>query len=104
LDKFKNKDCIIIDDMIDTAGTITNVAKALKEKNAKNIYAFCTHAVLSGKAIERINNSEISKLVTTNTINKDIYPNTTDLISVADIFSQAIYNVHTEQSINSLFK
>lgn len=63
------KICIIIDDIIDTAGTITLAAKALIESGAKEVYASCTHPVLSGPAIERINNSPIKELVATNSIN-----------------------------------
>jgi len=64
----KNKDCVIVDDIIDTAGTIVNAVKALKDKGAKDIYVYITHAVLSGQAINKIEKSQIKKLITTDTI------------------------------------
>lgn len=64
----EGKRCILIDDMIDTAGTITNAANALKDLGAKNVYACCTHGVLSGPAMDRINKSAIEELVMLNTI------------------------------------
>ena len=63
----EGKNCILVDDMIDTAGTITNAANALKELGAKDVYACATHPILSGPAIERITNSEIKELVLLNT-------------------------------------
>jgi len=64
----KNKNCVIVDDIIDTGGTIVNAAKALKNKDAKDIYVYITHAVLSGQAVEKIEKSQIKKLITTDTI------------------------------------
>ena len=64
----EGKTCILIDDIIDTAGTITLGAKALKDRGAKEVYASCSHAVLSGQALERIENSPIKELVYANTI------------------------------------
>lgn len=68
MEDIKDKICILIDDMIDTAGTITNVANALKSLGARNVYACCTHGVLSRPAFNRINNSAIEELVMLNTI------------------------------------
>ena len=64
----KNKNCIIVDDIIDSGGTIVNAAKALKDKGAKDVYVYITHAVLSGQAMDKIESSQIKKLITTDTI------------------------------------
>ena len=100
------KRCILIDDMIDTAGTITNAANALKGLGAKNIYACCTHGVLSGPAIERINNSEIEELVMLNTIplRDDLDTNKIRSISVAPLFAEAIKRIYDDQPISKLFE
>jgi ribose-phosphate pyrophosphokinase len=100
------KRCILIDDMIDTAGTITNAANALKGLGAKNVYACCTHGVLSGPAIERINNSEIEELVMLNTIplRDDLNTNKIRSISVAPLFAEAIKRIYDDQPISKLFE
>jgi ribose-phosphate pyrophosphokinase len=100
------KICILIDDMIDTAGTITNAANALKDLGAKNIYACCTHGVLSGPAIERIDNSAIEELVMLNTIPlKDgLDTNKITSISVAPLFAEAINRIYDDQPISKLFE
>ena len=90
--EIEGKRCILIDDMIDTAGTITNAANALKELGATAVYAGCSHGVLSGPAFERINNSAIEELVMLNTIT---FPEGVDnakfkSISVAPLFAEAI--------------
>lgn len=102
----EGKKCILIDDMIDTAGTITNAANALKELGAKNVYACCTHGVLSGPAFERINNSAIEELVMLNTIK---LPECVDKekfksISVAPIFAEAIRRIYDDEPISKLFE
>ena len=102
----KNKRCILIDDMIDTAGTIANAANALKELGAKNVYACCTHGVLSGPAFERINNSAIEELIMLNTIK---LPESTDLlkfkaISVAPLLAEAIQRIYDDEPISKLFE
>lgn len=101
----EGKTAILIDDMIDTAGTITLAANALVESGAKGVYACCTHPVLSGPAIERIANSKIQELIVTNTI-----PLTDDrlipkisVLSVAPIIGEAIIRVHEELSVSKLF-
>ena len=103
----KDKRCILIDDMIDTAGTIANAANALKDLGAKNVYACCTHGVLSGPAFERINNSAIEKLVMLNTIplpedeqNLEKF----NSISVAPIFAEAIRRIYDDKPISKLFE
>lgn len=99
------KRVILIDDMIDTAGTICNAANALKERGATAVYACCTHGVLSGPALERIQESAIEELVTLNTIhlpaNKKI--DKIKEISVAPIFADAIRRIHEDLSVSKLF-
>ena len=102
----EGKRCILIDDMIDTAGTITNAANALKELGAKNVYACCTHGVLSGPAFERINNSAIEELVMLNTIKlpENIDKKKFKSISVAPIFAEAIKRIYNNEPISKLFE
>jgi len=101
----EGKTAIIIDDIIDTAGTITLAADALIEKGAKEVYACCTHPVLSGPAIERIERSSIKELVVTNTIElpeeKKIEKITQ--LSIAPLLSEAIIRVYERQSVSTLF-
>ncbi len=101
----KDKNVILIDDIIDTAGTIANGANALKKMGAKEVYAACTHSVLSGSAIECINQSVIKKLVTTNTIplspEKQVDKITT--LSVAPLFAKAITRIYEGLSVSKLF-
>lgn len=102
----KGKNVIIVDDMIDTAGTLTEAANAVIEMGAKSVRACATHAVLSGPAIERIVNSALEEVVVTNTIelSKDkISISKIKVLSVADIFSEAIKRIHKKESISSLF-
>ena len=102
----EGKRCILINDMIDTAGTITNAANALKDLGAKAVYACCTHGVLSGPAFERINSSAIEELVMLNTltlpegINKDKFTS----ISVAPVFAEAIRRIYDDEPISKLFE
>ncbi|MFM1655448.1 ribose-phosphate diphosphokinase [Brevibacillus sp. B_LB10_24] len=101
----EGKTAIIIDDIIDTAGTITLAANALVEAGAREVYACCTHPVLSGPAIERIDSSKIRELVVTNTIplppEKQIEK--IKVLSVAPIIGEAIIRVHEELSVSKLF-
>ncbi|MBL4930641.1 ribose-phosphate diphosphokinase [Clostridium paridis] len=101
----KGKACILIDDMIDTAGTIANAANALKDLGATNVYACCTHGVLSGPAFDRINASAIEELVMLDTI---ALPERNDLgkfksISVAPLFAEAIKRIYDEEPLSKLF-
>ena len=100
------KDVVIRDDMVDTAGTMTEAAVALKEKGAKRILAVCTHGVLSGQAVEKINNSPIEKIFITDTIHHDVQKLSPkfEILSVSEIFSEAILRIHEERSLSSLFK
>jgi ribose-phosphate pyrophosphokinase len=102
----RGKNCLIIDDMCDTGGSLTKVARALKEAGAERIHACFTHAVLSGKAIASLAESDIEHIVTTNTIPlrngaKDL-PNVT-ILSVAPLLAKAIKSIHEETSVSSLF-
>ena len=101
----EGKNCILVDDMIDTAGTITNAANALKDLGAKSVRACATHAVLSGPAIERIEESAIEELVLLNTmpIPKEKMLDKMKVLSVAPIFAEAIYRIHTNGSVSKLF-
>lgn len=102
----RDKIAIILDDMIDTAGTLTQAAKALKANGAKSVYACATHGVLSGPAIERINNSEIEEVVLTDTIPAGAGAALTTkirMLSVADLLAEAIRRIHEDESVSSLF-
>lgn len=103
---FKDKRVILYDDMIDTAGTITNAANALKEKGAKEVYACCTHGVLSGAAIERIQNSVIEELVVLDTVpltGEKLIPKIKQK-SVANVFADAIYRIHEGLPVSKIFE
>ncbi|MBW0766012.1 MULTISPECIES: ribose-phosphate diphosphokinase [Mammaliicoccus] len=99
------KTAIIIDDIIDTAGTITLAADALVKKGAKEVYACCTHPVLSGPAKERIESSHIKELVVTNSIQlpEDRKPANVKELSVAELLAQAIVRVYEQESVSVLF-
>ena len=102
----RGKIAIILDDMIDTAGTLTQAARALKENGASAIYACATHGVLSGPAIERINNSDIEEIVLTDTIplgDKEQQSSKVRMLSVADLLAEAIRRIHEDESVSSLF-
>ena len=101
----EGKTAILIDDIIDTAGTITLAANALVENGAKEVYACCTHPVLSGPAMDRIQNSQIKELVVTNTI---VLPEEKKIdkvtqLSVAPLLGEAIIRVHEQLSVSKLF-
>lgn len=101
----EGKTAILIDDIIDTAGTITIAANALIEQGAKEVYACCTHPVLSGPAIERIENSQIKELVITNTISIDETKQIDKItqLSVAPLIGEAITRIHELKSVSKLF-
>ena len=97
---------ILVDDMVDTAGTLTMAAEALKREGAKRILGCCTHAVLSGPAIRRIQESALEELIVTNTI--PLAPEAQrcgkiKVLSVAHLIGEAIRRTHEEESISSLF-
>jgi ribose-phosphate pyrophosphokinase len=97
------KDVILVDDMCDTAGTLTQAADLFMEKGALSVRAFCTHAVLSGPAYERIKNSKITELIVTDTIPLKQQSSKIRVLTVADLFSDVIHNVVNNESISSHF-
>ncbi len=102
----KGKAAIILDDMIDTAGTLTQAARALKEHGAKSIYACATHGVLSGPAIDRINDSHIEEVLITDTIplgDKAKLTGKVKVLTVAELLAEAIRRIHEDESVSSLF-
>lgn len=102
----EGKACMLVDDIIDTAGTLTSAAKALREKGATSVMACCTHPVLSGPAIERITNSEITQLVVTDTIPLSETAkkcNKIKVLSVAGLLSKGISRIAKGESVSSLF-
>lgn len=101
----ENKIVIIVDDIVDTAGTLTNAARAFMEKGAKEVYAACTHGVFSGQAIERIQNSPIKELLILDTIQlrEENKIDKIKVASVADIFSKAIYRIFNNKPLSAIF-
>ncbi len=99
----EGRNVILVDDMCDTAGTLTNAASALRKAGSKQIIAACTHALLSEPAYERIENSEIAKMVVTDTIPLKRPSERIDVVSVAELFSDAIRRIYMEDSISTLF-
>ena len=102
----EGKNCILVDDMVDTAGTIVNGANALKKLGAKNVYACATHGVLSGPALERIEGSAIKEMVLLNTIPIPPEKRGTKIkvLSVAPLFAEAMIRIFTNDSISPLFE
>lgn len=104
--EIENRNCVIMDDMIDTAGTLVKAAEVLKERNAKRVFAYCTHAVFSGPAIERIKQSQLDEVVITNTIPLSDEAKTSNKIrqlSVAFLFAETIRRISDGESVTSLF-
>jgi len=100
----KGKDVLIVDDIIDTAGTIVGASKALSERGAKDIYVYCTHPVLSGEAIKKITDAPIKELVVTDTIPLgDKIRDFITVLSVSSLLGEAIKRIHEERSVSSLF-
>lgn len=99
----KGKDVIIVDDMIDTAGTITKAANLMKAAGAKSVRAFAAHAVLSGPAVERIEKSELEEVYFTDSIHKELNCEKIKYISVSEAFGEAIRRVYKNQTISSLY-
>jgi len=102
----EGRQCVILDDMIDTAGTMTNAARALKEKGAKRVLAAATHPVLSGPAIERIVDSPLEEVIVTDTIPLRAEAKETGrfrVLSVAGLLGEAIKRIHHSDSVSSLF-
>ena len=99
----EGKDVVLVDDLVDTAGTICKAAGLLKEKGATTVRAICTHPVLSGNAYDNIQNSALEELVVTDTIPLKQKTNKIKVLSVSDLFAKAIRKIHDHESISSLF-
>ena len=101
-----DRDCLLVDDMIDTAGTMCEAARALKKLGAQDVYVCATHALLSGPAVERFLDSPIAEVAVTDTVAippERIFP-TLRVLSVGELLSKAIRYIHSEQSVSSLFE
>lgn len=104
--QIKGRDCVILDDMIDTGGTLTNAARALQEQGARKVFAAATHGVLSGPAVERIANSPLQEVVVTDTVALSDEAKATGkftVLSVARLLGEAIKRIHNGDSVSSLF-
>ena len=102
----KGHDCLLLDDMVDTAGTLVEAASALTSKGAKGVFACCVHPVLSGPAVKRLNESIIQELTVTNTI--PLRPEAANspklkVLSVGKLLAEAIKRIHYNDSVSSLF-
>jgi ribose-phosphate pyrophosphokinase len=102
----QGRQCVLVDDLVDTAGTLCQAAKALKEHGADRVVAYCTHAVLSGKAVENIKNSQLDELVVTDTI--PLTPeaqacNRIRQLSIAELLAETMRRISNEESVSSLF-
>ena len=103
----KGKTCIIVDDIIDSGGTIVNAAKALVDRGAKEVHVYVTHGVLSGGAVEKIKNSKIKKLILTDTIDNEQKvrkaPNI-QVLTISNLMAEAIKRISNSTSVSDLFK
>jgi ribose-phosphate pyrophosphokinase len=102
----EGRQCVLVDDLVDTAGTLCQAAKALKEHGADKVVAYCTHAVLSGKAVDNINNSVMDELVVTDTIPLDDAAEACSRIrqlSIAELLAETMRRISNEESVSSLF-
>ena len=99
----EGKDILLVDDMIDTAGTLTKAADIMMEKGANSVRAICTHAILSGNAYEKIEKSALQELLVTDTIPLRQQSDKIRVISVAELFAKVIYKVHNYESISPYF-
>lgn len=102
----KNRSCVIIDDLVDTAGTLCKAAAALKDHGAAMVVAYCTHAVLSGPAVETINNSQLDELVVSNTIplrDNALQSGKIRQLSIAGLLAETMRRISNEESVSSLF-
>lgn len=105
-DEIEGKNCVLVDDMVDTAGTLGKAASALKERGALSVRAYCTHAVLSGSALQNIEESGLDELVVTDTI--PLAPEMSEsskirVVSIAGLLAETIRRIHVEESISTLF-
>ena len=103
----KSKTCIIVDDIIDSGGTIVNAANALKERGAKEVHVYVTHGVLSGKAVEKIKNSKIKRLVITDTIDNSSRvkgAKNIEILTISQLVGEAIKRISNSTSVSDLFR
>ena len=103
----KDKTCIIVDDIIDSGGTIINSAKALKDRGAKEVYVYITHGVFSGEAVKKIQQSTIKKLVITDSIDNQIRVNKAkniEILTISNLMGEAIKRISNSTSVSDLFK
>jgi ribose-phosphate pyrophosphokinase len=103
MSEVEGRNLLMIDDMIDTGGTLIRAAEALKEVGAKDVYACATHAVLSGGALDKLEKSAISKIVVTDTFPARRQSDQLQILSIAGLFADAIRRIHRSESISSLF-
>jgi len=98
--------CLVVDDMVDTAGTLANAVHALKERGAKTVYAAATHALFSGEAVSRLRDAPLEEMVVTNTVHVPEHKRFDNLrvLSVADLLAKAIDHVHSNESVTELFE
>ena len=98
--------CLLVDDMVDTAGTLANAVVALKERGAKGVYAAATHALFSGEAVQRLSEAPLEEMVVTNTIAipEEKHFDSLRILSVADLLAKAIDHVHSNESVSQLFE
>jgi len=99
----KGKNVILVDDMVDTAGTLTKAADLMKERGAISVRAICTHALLSGNAYDKIEESNLEELIVTDSIPSRISHNKVKVLSCAPLFAEVMHNVHSNKSISSKF-
>ncbi|GAA4851765.1 ribose-phosphate pyrophosphokinase [Algivirga pacifica] len=99
----KDKNVILVDDLVDTAGTLCNAAEIIMEKGAKSVRAICTHPVLSGPAYDRIANSVLDEMIVTDTLKVKANAEKIRVLSVADLFAKGIRKIQDHESISSLF-
>ena len=99
----KGKNVILVDDMVDTAGTLTKAADLMKERGAISVRAICTHALLSGNAYDKIEESNLEELIVTDSIPCRISHNKVKVLSCAPLFAEVMHNVHSNKSISSKF-
>jgi ribose-phosphate pyrophosphokinase len=99
----EDKNVIIIDDIVDTAGTLTSAAEALKDYGALKIMAACTHGLLSGPAYDRIESSPLERLIITDTIPLKRPSESIEVVSVSNLFAKAIRHIYTDRSVSTLF-
>ena len=98
-----DKNVVLVDDMVDTAGTLTKAAELMMERGAKSVRAICTHAILSGNAHERVENSLLENLIVTDTIPPQRENPKIKVLSCASLFANTMKNVHLNKSIHSNF-